>query len=330
MRHAIRRFAHASVFLCALWCGVTAMADPVAGRVVRVGYLRAQAPDDSIPSWHIRQEMAKLGYVEGRNIVFEVSHAGGDPARLPAAAAELVTRNVDVIFAVNTESAMAAKAATKTIPIVAWGMHGAVELGLVSSLRRPGGNVTGIETMGPDFENKRIQLLRQLVPGLALLAVVYQSSEPNARFHWTQMREAVQAFGLTTLPLAVDRPQDFDPVFAAAANRPMDALLTFSGVLTVTSWPRIRAFALSRGLPTLCEFRQMAESGCLLSYGPTFDEITRRAAAQIDKILHGAVTGDLPMEQPTRFELIINLKTAKELGLAVPQELLLRADAVIE
>jgi putative ABC transport system substrate-binding protein len=301
-------------------------------RVFRVGYLAVNAPLLSPPTGagRISVELARLGYVEGKNLVIEVRHGAGDPNRLPEAAADLVRLKVDVIFANTLPAAFAAKAATETIPIVAWGMHGAVQSGIVTNLRRPGGNVTGTESLAPEVDAKRMQLLKQIVPDLRRLAVLYDTVDQGSAPHLAAIHDAEAALGLSTSRIPVARPQDFDLAFAAAAGRPLGALMTITTTMTYRHWPRIRDFAQAQGLPTLCEFRDMGERGCLLVYGPTFDEMTVRTAAQIDKILRGAAPGDLPIEQPTRFELVINLKTARELGLTVPQELLLRADAVIE
>lgn len=298
-------------------------------RVVRVGYL-SQYPLLNLGSGRITQELAKLGYLEGKNLVLEVRHAGGDPDRLAEAAAELVRLKVDVIYAVTSPAAFAAKNATRSIPIVVWAAHGAVETGLVPSLRRPGGNITGTESLAPELDGKRIQLLKQIVPGLARLAVLYDSTDQGSAQHLKLIHAAGKELGVEFSSLEVRRPEDFDPVFASAAGKPLGGVLTLTSNMTIGNWPRIRDFALARHLPTLCEFRLMAQNGCLLSYGPTFDEITQRCAIQIDKILRGTPPGELPIEQPTRFELVVNLKTAKALGLVVPQELLLRADAVIE
>jgi putative tryptophan/tyrosine transport system substrate-binding protein len=326
LRHAITT----SVFaLLTLFLSAPAPAADVAPRVARIGYLSMNAPT-GVGAGLITAELAKLGYVEGRNIVFEIRHAGGDPTRLPGMAAELVKLEVDVIYAVTIPAAMVAKAATSKIPIVAWGMHGAVQAGLVPSLRHPGGNLTGTETLAPEIDPKRIQLLKQIVPGLNRLAVVFDATDHGTPAHLKAIADAEKSLGLTTSNLPVTKAAELDAVLAAAAGKPLGAVLTLTSNLTFNAWPRIRDFAQAQRLPTLCEFRPMAQSGCLLSYGPTFEEITQRSAAQIDKILRGVAPGDLPMEQPTRFELIINLKTAKALGLTVPQELLLRADAVIE
>ncbi len=331
MRHS---FASTTLALLILWLSPAASAAEAPERVARIGYLSLNPVRNTgtlrSGASRLPDEMAKLGYVEGKTIVFEVRHAGGDPARLPDAAAELVKLKVDLIYAVTIPAAFAAKAATQTIPIVAWAAHGAVESGLVPSLRHPGGNITGTESLAPELDAKRMQLLKQIAPNLDRLAVLYEPGDQGSPRHLQAIQGAEKALGLTTSTLPVARPQDFDAAFAAAAGKPLGAVMTLTSNMMFFNWPRIRDFAQAQRLPTLCEFRQMAEAGCLLSYGPTFDEITQRCAAQIDKILRGAAPGDLPMEQPTRFELVINLKTAKALGLTVPQELLLRADAVIE
>jgi putative ABC transport system substrate-binding protein len=175
-----------------------------------------------------------------------------------------------------------------------------------------------------------MQLLKQVVPRLQRLAVVYESTDQGSPEHLAQIATAGKALGIGHAPLPVVKPADIAPAFAAYKGPPLSGVLTLTSWMTGTEWPQIRDQAAARRLPTLCEFKFMAESGCLLSYGPTFDEINDRCAAQIAKILRGAAPGDLPMEQPTRFELVINLKTAKALGITVPQELLLRADEVIE
>jgi putative tryptophan/tyrosine transport system substrate-binding protein len=313
-----------------LWPPIAAAAD-TPDRVVQVGYLALYPPLPNLGSGQILQALAKLGYVEGKNLVYHVRHAGGNPELLPAAAAELIKLKVDVILASTIPSALAAKKTTDTIPIVAWGMHGAVASGLVSNLRRPGGNVTGTESLAPEIDAKRVQLFKQLVPALTRLAVVGDKLDQGVPEHLKYIQSAGNALGLAHSGLlAVDRPEDFDAVLAAAAGKPLGAIFVVTTNQTFRLRQRIVDFALANRLPSMCEFRSMAEAGCLVSYGPTFDEMTERCAAQIDKILRGTPPGDLPVEQPTRFELVINLKTARALGLTVPQELLLRADAVIE
>jgi putative tryptophan/tyrosine transport system substrate-binding protein len=318
----------------AAWAVLLAMAEGTwaaepPDQVVRVGYLSLN-PRLSVGAGRITDMLAKLGFVEGRNLVLEVRHASGNPALLAEAAAELVKLKVDVIYAVTSPAAFAAKNATRSIPIVVWAAHGAVETGLVPNLRRPGGNLTGTESLAAELDAKRIQLLKQIVPGLTRLAVLYDTADQGSPQHLQLIHAAGKPLGVTFSVLEVRRPEDFDPVFAAQPGQSLGAVLTLTSNMTFRQWPRIRDFALANRLPTLCEFRLMAESGCLLSYGPTFDEMTERNAIQIAKILRGTPPGELPIEQPTRFELAVNLKTARALGLVVPQEILLRADAVIE
>jgi putative ABC transport system substrate-binding protein len=303
-------------------------ADP-AGRVAHIGYL-SQSPVTTRSAAGIRRSLAALGYEEGRNLVFDVRHGNDDKAQLGKAAAELVALKVDVIVAFTNPAAFAAKQVTSTVPIVVWGAHGAVQTGLVSNLRRPGGNVTGTESQAPELDAKRMQLLKQIVPGLQRLGVLYESTDQGSPEHLAQIAVAGKALGISHAPLPVVTPADIAPAFATYTGSPLGGVLTLTSWMTGRDWPQIRDQAAARRLPTLCEFRFMAQSGCLLSYGPTFDEINDRCAAQIAKILRGTPPGELPVEQPTRFELVINLKTAKALGLTVPQELLLRADEVIE
>ena len=299
-------------------------------KVARVGYLAIGAPLSGVGSSLIGQELAKLGYVEGKNLIIEVRHASGSPDRLPEAAAELVKLNVDVIFAATNPAAFAAQAATRKIPIVVWGAHGAVETGLVSSLRRPGGNLTGVESLAPEIDAKRLELLKQIVPGLARLAVFYDAGDQGSPLHMKAIEAAGQALGVAFTTLEVRRPEDFDPVLAAASAKPLGGLFMLTSNLTFRNGKRVLDFALVNRLPSLCEFRELAQAGCLLSYGATLGELTQRSAGLIDKILRGTPPGDLPVEQMTRFELVVNLKTARALGVVIPQALLLRADEVIE
>jgi putative ABC transport system substrate-binding protein len=278
----------------------------------------------------IVQELRKLGYVEGKNLVIEYRSANGDPDRLPEAAAELVKLNVDIILAAANAGAFAAKSATRTIPIVVWGSHGALETGLVTSLRRPGGNLTGTESLAPEIDAKRVELLKQIVPGLSRLAVLLDAGDQGSPVHLKSTRAGGQALGVAISTLEVRRPEDFGPVFAATAGVPLGGVLTFTSPLTFRNWQRVMDFALANRLPTVCEWRELAQAGCLLSYGPNIIEYSQRTAAQIDKILKGTPPGEVAVEQMTRFELVINLTTAKALGLTIPQSVLVRADEVIQ
>jgi putative tryptophan/tyrosine transport system substrate-binding protein len=305
-------------------------ADP-AQRVVRIGFLAQYAP--VVPATGaglIGQELAKLGYVEGKNLIVEVRHGGGSLERLPDAAADLVKLKVDVIFAVTSPAAFVAQRATNAIPIVGWALHGAVETGLAASLHRPGGNLTGTESLAPELDVKRIELLKRIVPGLAHLAVVYDGGDQGSPAHLNSLQNAGKTLGISLSALDVRRAEDLGSVLDGAAGRPLGGVLTLTSSLTFRQFNRISAFALAHKLPTLCEFRELARAGCLLSYGTSLNELTQRSAALIDKIIRGSPPNNLPLEQMTRFELAVNLRTAKSIGVAMPNELILRADEVIE
>jgi putative ABC transport system substrate-binding protein len=305
-----------------------AAAEPPA-RLLRVGILM-QAEDIDGTTDVLRRHLAVLGFVEGRDYVVDFRNGGFDPTNLAKAAADLVKLKVDVILAYANPAAFAARQATRTIPIVAWAAHGAVETGLVSNLRRPGGNITGTESLAPELDAKRTQFLKQIVPGAQLLGVLYDTRDQGSPQHLRLIAAAGQTLGISHALLPVATPADITPAMNGYKGPPLGALITLTSWMIGDQWPRIQELAARRNLPTLCEFRWMAEKGCLLSYGPIEDELSERCAAQIAKILRGTPPGDLPVEQPTRFELVINLRTAKALGLTVPQELLLRADGVIE
>jgi putative tryptophan/tyrosine transport system substrate-binding protein len=298
-------------------------------KVLRIGTFGLPASFGG-PAALIREELSKLGYDEGKNLVIEYRSAGGDPNRLPEAAAELVKLNVDVILAVANSQAFIAKNATRTIPIVVWGTHGALEIGLVTNLRRPGGNLTGTESLAPEIDAKRVELLKEIVPGLSRLAVLYDAGDRGSTVHLQSAQTASNSLGVAISTLEVRRAEDFATVLAAAAGRPLGGVLTFTSPLTYLNWRRIADFASANRLPTVCEWRELAKAGCLLSYGPNIVEYSQRSAAQIDKIFKGTPVGDLPVEQMTRFELVINLTTAKALGIAFPQSILVRADEVVQ
>lgn len=318
-----------AIVLAMLMVSSNASAADAPPKVVRIGTF-GLAPTFSGPPSLIVQELRKLGYVEGKNLIIEYRSANGDPDRLPEVAAELVKLNVDVILAAANAGAFAARSATRTIPIVVWGTHGAVEIGLVTSLRRPGGNLTGTESLAPEIDAKRVALLKQIVPGLSRLTVLYDAGDQGSPVHLKSTQTAGHALGVAVSTMEVRRPEDFSPAFAATAGMPLGGVLTFTSPLTFRSWQRINDFALANRLPTVCEWRELAQAGCLLSYGPNIIEYSQRTAAQIDKVLKGTPPGELPVEQMTRFELVINLTTAKALGLTIPQRVLLQADEVIE
>ena len=290
----------------------------------RIGFL------DTGQSLAVPKLLTDLGYIDGQNAVFEHRSSQAQPERAAEMAADLVRNKVDVIIAFTNVNAFAAKQATSTIPIVVWASHGALATGLVSSLAHPTSNVTGIESLAPEIDAKRVELLKEIAPGAMRFAALYSPNDQGAPTHFKYTEDASRALGVRVLPLEVRAPADYDNVFAPLAGEPIGGLVMFTDPLTWANWKRVADFALANRLPTVCEFRQLAESGCLVSYGPTFDEFDRRVASQVDRILKGKRPADVPYEQVTRFELVINLRTAKALGLQFPPTLLARADELIE
>jgi putative ABC transport system substrate-binding protein len=290
----------------------------------RIGFL------DTGQSLAVPKLLTDMGYIDGQNAVFEHRSSQAEPERAAEMAADLVRNKVDVIIAFTNVNAFAAKQATSTIPIVVWASHGALATGLVSSLARPTSNVTGIESLAPEIDAKRVELLKEIVPGLMRVAALYSPNDQGAPTHLKYTEDAARVLGVHVLPLEVRAPADYDSVFAPLAAKPIGGLVMFTDPLTWANWKRVADFAFANRLPTVCEFRQLAESGCLVSYGPTFDEFDRRVASQVDRILKGKRPADVPYEQVTRFELVINLRTAKSLGMTISPTLLAQADQVIE
>ena len=319
--------AHTGVFIFALSIAVLPVLSVHAqqsAKKFRIGFL------DTVQSWAVPKLLTDLGYIDGQNAVFEHRSSQAQPERAAEMAADLVRSKVDVIIAFTNVNAFAAKQATSTIPIVVWASHGALATGLVSSLAHPTSNVTGIESLAPEIDAKRVELLKEIVPGLMRVAALYSPNDQGAPTHLKYTEDAALALGVRVLPLEVRAPADYDSVFAPLAAKPIGGLVMFTDPLTWANWRRVADFAFANRLPTVCEFRQLAESGCLVSYGPTFDEFDQRVAGQVDKILKGKRPADVPYEQVTRFELVINLKTAKALGLDLPANLLARADELID
>ncbi len=279
-----------------------------------------------------RRGLRELGYVAGENIVIEFRDADGKIDRLPELAAELVRRKVDVIVAAPDVAIQAAKQATTTIPIVmAVSLDDPVERGFVASLARPGGNITGLSALHQELVGKRLELLKEAVPKLSQVAVFWDANNPSQAAHLRAMEVAALGLGvqLQSLPLRGPGP-DFENAFRAATNGRASAFITVSGPLTFAHRARIIDLAAKSHLPGLYEVSEFVEAGGLMAYGASLPDMHRRSAAYVDKILKGAKPADLPVEQPTKLELVINLKTAKALGLTIPQSLLLRADEVVQ
>ena len=300
------------------------------GKGGRIGYLQTASAAATQYRDAFRQGLRELGYVEGQNVVIEFRQAAGKPERLDGLASELVRLRVDVIVATGTQPAAAAKRATSVTPIVMAVSGDAVGTGLIASLARPGGNVTGLTYIAPALAGKRLAVLKELVPRLSRVAVLWNPEDPPRLLEYKETESAAKTLGLVLQSAEIRRADEIEGAFAAMTRRRAEGLVVFNDPLTNVSRQRIASAAVKSGLPTVAGLREFAESGALASYGPSFPDLFRRAATFVDKILKGEKPADLPVEQPTKFEQVINLKTAKALGLAIPPSLLVRADQVIE
>ena len=295
-----------------------------------IGYLGSGTPvTDSQWVAAFVQRMRELGWIDGRNLAIEVRWAEGRTERFAEIAAELVRLKVDVILTHNTPPVLAAKQATSVIPIVFASAGDPVGTGIVASLARPGGNVTGLSSQTSDTAGKRLQLLREIVPGLRRLGIIGNAGNPLTVLEINEVQAAARTLGLEAPPLDIRRADDIASAFDALKDR-ADALYLCGDPLVTTNRIRINTLALGARVPTMSVFRQYVEAGGLMSYGPNFAEMFRRAADLVDKILRGAKPAEIPVEQATKFDLIINLTTAKVLGLTIPETFLLRADEVIQ
>jgi ABC-type uncharacterized transport system substrate-binding protein len=306
------------------------------GKVYRIGYLGTSPPSGTTaPLWDVfLQGLRDRGYVEGQNLVIERRFAEGKPERLPALAAELVALKVDVIVTTGgTPAALAAKQATKTLPIVFAGVADPVGSGLVTSLARPGGNVTGLSNLTPELVGKRLEQLTQAVPGVSRVAVLWQPGGHDERTDKDILKEAEVAarpLGVRLQFVEAQGPADFDRAFSDMTRARVGALTVLLSNMFFVERRRLVDLAAKNRLPAVYSAREFVDAGGLMAYGPNFADILGRAATYVNKILKGAKPADLPVEQPTKFELVINLKTAKALGLTIPQSLLLRADEIIQ
>jgi putative tryptophan/tyrosine transport system substrate-binding protein len=304
-------------------------------KVYRLGYLSAQEPArESARAEAIRLALRERGYIDGQNIVFEYRYAEGKIDRFPELAAELVRLKVDIIVAsAGGGYIQAVKNATKTIPIVMTGVGtDPVKAGLIESLARPGGNVTGLTNLNPELGGKRLELLKEAVPKVARVAVLYDpANTPSVIEVKENLPVPAGALRLTIQPWEVRGGDDFERAFAAMGKQRPDGLYAApSGPLMITNGKRIADFALKNRLPSMYGRREFVDEGGLMSYGADLADSYRRVAYFVDRILKGAKPADLPVEQPTKFELVINLKTAKQIGLTIPQSMLYRADKVIK
>jgi putative ABC transport system substrate-binding protein len=299
-------------------------------RIPRIGILiTASASSFSARVEAFRQRLRELGYVEGKNIVIEYRYAEGKRERLSALAAELVRLKVDVIVTTGVVPVLAAKKANPTIPIVFAASSDPVGSGLVSSLAQPGGTITGLSQMAPDLDGKRLELLKEAFPKIVRVAFLWQAGGIRGNLELTDMEAAAKVLGIKLLSLPVRSLDDFDSAFARAKREGAQTLITTTGALIVTQRRRVLDFAAKNRLPAMYPNSEFVEAGGLMSYGPDYTELWRRAADFVDKILKGTKPADMPVEQPTKFEFLVNLKTAKQIGLTIPQKVLERADKVI-
>jgi len=297
-------------------------------KVPRIGILSplSSSADDLLDAF--RQGLRELGYVEGRNIVIEYRSAEGRNDRLPELAAELVRLKVDVLVTTGPAAVGAGKQATSTIPIVMGAVGDAVDFGFVASLARPGGNITGMSWLGPELNAKRLELLKEVFPKVVRVAVLWDPATPKTYVRATEV--AARSLGINLRVLEVAKSNEFDHAFATLTGDGAGALEVMPSTMFASQMRQLVDLAAKSRLPAIFPDERYAQAGGLLSYGPSFPEMYRRAATYVDKILKGAKPGDLPVEQPMRFEFIINLKAAKQIGLTIPPNVLARADKVIK
>ena len=300
-------------------------------KIPRIGYLEAVSPSiGAVRSEAFRQGLRELGYVEGKNIVTEYRYAEGKRDRLPALAAELVRLKVDVIVTAGASATRAAKKATSTIPIVMAQDSDPVGKGVVASLARPGGNITGLSTLAPEISGKQLELLKEILPKLSRVAVLGTSTRPGNAQALREVKLAAGAFKVELRYLDVLDPKKIETAFGAARKERADAVLVLAGRILTSHRTQIVELAVKSRLLAIYPFPVYVEAGGLMSYGVRRSDLFRRAATYVDKILKGANPAELPVEQPTKFELVINLKTAKALGITIPPTLLLQATKVIK
>jgi putative ABC transport system substrate-binding protein len=297
----------------------------------RIGHLSPNFPADAV-LWHeaFRLGLRDLGWVEGKNVSIEYRYAEGREDPLSELAADLLRLKVDVIVAGNPNAALAAQKASRTIPIVVVAAGDPVALGLVESLARPGGNVTGLSTMTFELSGKRLELLREMIPKLSRVAVLWNPQGPASTLNWKEVQLPARQLGIQLHSMEVRSPDELDKAFEAVTRARVGALTIMPDALVTSNIKRIAALAGKNRLPAIYHFSEFADAGGLVTYGTDRADLYRRAATFADKILKGARPGDLPIERPTKFELVVNMKTARAIGIKIPQSILVRADRVIE
>jgi putative ABC transport system substrate-binding protein len=302
-----------------------------AGKVYRIGVLEMTSATLNVANvYALRAGLRQLGYFEGQNLVIEYRSADGRDDRFPGLARELLALKVDVIVTRGTPAAKAAKNATSTVPVVMAASGDPLGTGLVTSLSRPGGNITGLSAIVGELAPKRLELIREIVPGLARIAVLANTSNDAVRRDWARIETAARSLGVQSQLLDLRESDALGPTFDDASARRADALVVVIDAITQANQQRIVDLAMKHRLPAIYSSREFVDAGGLISYGVSYPDLYRRAATYVDKILKGTKPADLPVVQPTKFELVINLKTAKALGIEVPPSLLALADGVIE
>jgi len=298
-------------------------------KITRIGWLAGNLPYGQKSRIEVfRQALRELGYTEGRDVIIEARYNQGKLDQLPELAAELVRLDVDLIVSIGTQASQASQASTKTIPIVATGGD-LVTSGLVASLAHPGGNVTGLANLTFELAPKRLELLKETVPNLSHVAVVWSPDTRNSAQGLPETEAAARSFGIKVQSINVKGPDNLQRAFSVMRKEPVGAFILLRSPLILSQLKRIVEFEAQNRLPAMYDDRAFPEGGGLMSYGTLLDDLNRRLAAYVDKIIKGAKPSDLPVEQPTKFELVINLKTAKQIGLTIPPNALARADRVI-
>ena len=300
-------------------------------KIPRIGFLGNSTPalEENLVG-PFREGLRDLGYVEGKSILIEYRWAEGKYDRFPALIGELVAQKVDIIVTAGTPASLAVKKAAPSIPLVMLAVGDPIGTGLIESLAHPGGNVTGLSAIAADLEGKRLELLREVIPGLSHVAVFWNPASPFQVISEKEVQTAARAFRMKVLSLGVQAPEQFDNAFATIRKERPRALLVLADRLFLHNRARIMEFATKNRLPGVYAYLELVEAGGLMSYGPSYADMHRRAATFVDKILKGAKPADLPVEQPTKFDFVINLKAAKQIGLTIPPNVLARADKVIK
>jgi putative ABC transport system substrate-binding protein len=299
-------------------------------KTARIGYLAAVSAAADAPRLEaFRQGLRDFGYIEGQNIITEYRHEGRGFERLPELAAELAGQKPDVLVAVTTNAALAAKRSTTAIPIVFMGVTDPVTAGLVESLSRPGGNITGITNIAAILTGKRLELLKETVPKASRIAVLWDPQAPGSKPQWEESQVPARELGLQLYSMEVSTVQGYEPAFKNAVKARNTAVWVTLNPLANSNQKKIAGLAIANRLPSVCARGDYAENGCLMAYGPGYSTEGRDGARYVDKILKGIKPADIPVEQPTKFELVINLNTAKQIGLSIPPNVLARADKVV-